>query len=69
MSETINMCPFRTYVETRPAILKGQSDITVTGFMGCLKEKCPAWYLEVRINQATGEKKNIEHCLRLDKWR
>lgn len=43
MSE-IKICHFRTYSETRPAVMVGQGDITVTGFMECLKGKCPAWY-------------------------
>ena len=62
MSETheINICPFRTYSEVRPAILKGNSDITVTGFMDCLKEQCPAFIVE------EGYTFRYEKCKRLE---
>ncbi len=38
----LNICPFRTYTGTKPAIMRGQGDIIVTGFMECLEHKCPA---------------------------
>lgn len=57
----IELCPFRTYLEVRPAILKGDGDITVTGFMPCLKDKCPAFYEE------KGYTFYEEHCKRLEK--
>ena len=52
----IRICPYRTYTEVRPAILKGQGDVTVTGFMECLREQCPAFRTE-ELN---------ERCLRLE---
>lgn len=52
----IRICPYRTYTEVRPAILKGHGDVTVTGFMECLKEQCPAFRTE----------EQNEHCLRLE---
>ena len=52
----IRICPYRTYTEVRPAILKGHGDVTVTGFMECLREQCPAF-------RAEGSN---ERCLRLE---
>lgn len=53
----INLCPFRTYTEVRPAVCIGHGDVTVTGFMNCLKEECPAFYHNTQNNQ--------EYCKRL----
>ncbi len=65
----IKICPFRTYTEVRPAILKGQGDVTVTGFMDCLKRECPA--LRIKKTPRTGYGRidgydESEHCLRLE---
>ena len=65
MSE-IKICPFRTYSETRPAVMVGQGDITVTGFMECLKGKCPAWYERDEIIPCTGISHSVEYCRRLE---
>ena len=59
-SREISICPFRTYTETIPAILKGQSDFVRTEFMPCLKNKCPAFYT-IRANTFIDE-----HCKRLE---
>lgn len=56
-TKEIKVCPFRTYSEVRPAILKGQGDVTITGFMDCLKEDCPAFRIDSMDHS--------EHCLRL----
>ena len=56
----INICPFRKYSRVIPAILKGTSDITVTGFMECLKEQCPAFRVE------EGDTFRYEKCKRLE---
>ena len=63
--EEIKVCPFRTYTEVRPALTVGQGDITVTGFMECLKEKCPAWYSKIEYIPGTGVGREVEHCKRL----
>lgn len=39
----MEFCPFRTVMETFPAVLVGQGDVTRTRFELCLKEKCPAF--------------------------
>ena len=65
-SEEIKLCPFRTYSEVRPAILQGDGDITVTGFMDCLKGKCPAWYSKSEYIPGTGVGIMKEHCKRLE---
>jgi hypothetical protein len=59
----IKICPYRTYTEIRPAILNGQGDVTVTGFMDCLREQCPAFRVKVG---RLGEAEYTEHCLRLE---
>lgn len=64
-TEEITLCPFRTYTEVRPAIMKGHGDITVTGFMECLKGKCPAWYVKEEHIPCTGVGIMKEHCKRL----
>ena len=64
----IEICPYRTYTEVRPAILKGHGDVTVTGFMDCLREQCPAF--RVKKKPRTGYRLDgteiSEHCLRLE---
>ena len=65
-SEEIKLCPFRTYSEVRPAILQGDGDVTVTGFMECLKGKCPAWYSKSEYIPGTGVGIMKEHCRRLE---
>lgn len=65
--EEIKVCPFRTYTEVRPAVMVGQGDVTVTGFMECLKWTCPAWYAKEEEIPCTGIYKIVEHCTRLDK--
>lgn len=64
-TEEISVCPFRTYTEVRHAITYGHDDVTVTGFMNCLKSKCPAWYSEIEYTSGTGIGINKEHCKRL----
>ena len=64
-TEEISICPFRTYTEVRPAITYGQGDVTVTGFMDCLKSKCPAWYSKDEYISGTGVGVIKEHCKRL----
>ena len=64
-TEEISICPFRTYTEVRPAITYGQGDVTVTGFMDCLKNKCPAWYSKDEYISGTGVGVIKEHCKRL----
>ena len=66
-TEEIKLCPFRIYTETRPAIMQGNGDVTVTGFMECLKGKCPAWYLKSEYIPGTGVGINKEYCKRLGK--
>lgn len=62
----IKLCPFRTYTEAWPVITVGMGDITVvTGFMDCLKGKCPAWYSETERIPGTGVEQEVEHCRRL----
>lgn len=62
----LNLCPFCTYTEVHPAILKGDGDITVTGFMGCLEHKCPAFYTKDEYIPGTGVGQTVEHCKRLE---
>ena len=64
--EEISICPFRTYTEVRPAIMQGQGDVTVTGFMDCLKSKCPAWYSKNEYIPGTAVAIAKEHCKRLE---
>lgn len=65
--EEIELCPFRTYTEVRPALTIGRGDVTVTGFMDCLKRKCPAWYEKEEFIPCTGIWQTVEHCKRLKK--
>ena len=65
-TEEISICPFRTYTETRPAIMQGQGDVTVMGFMECLKGKCPAWYSKSEYIPGIGVGIMKEHCKRLE---
>lgn len=62
----IRICPYRTYTEVRPAILKGHGDVTVTGFMECLREQCPAFRTEEQYSYGLGNIDPNEHCLRLE---
>ena len=62
----IRICPYRTYTEVRPAILKGHGDVTVTGFMECLREQCPAFRTEERYSYVLGDIDPNERCLRLE---
>ena len=62
----IKLCPYRTYTEVRPAILKGHGDVTVTGFMNCLREQCPAFRVKGEYSYRLGETEYTEHCLRLE---
>ena len=66
MKNEIKICPFRTYTEVRPAIMQGQGDVTVTGFMECLKEDCPAFYKSVGIIPNTNNYRSVERCKRLE---
>ena len=46
--------------------MQGQGDITVTGFMECLREKCPAFYVEEKYLPNTGGlTEHVEGCKRL----
>ena len=63
-TEEISVCPFRIYTEVRPAFTY-EGSVTVTGFMDCLKSKCPAWYSESEYIPGTGVGINKEHCKRL----
>ena len=56
----IQCCPFRIASETFPAMLIGSGDITRTSFEACLKEACPAFYVE-----RGREGKECERCKRL----
>ena len=51
----MEFCPFRTVMETFPAVLVGQGDVTRTRFELCLKEKCPAFRVMVRELFEAGE--------------
>ena len=62
----IRICPYRTYTEVRPAILKGHGDVTVTGFMECLREQCPAFRVKEEYSYRLEETEYTEHCLRLE---
>ena len=62
----IKICPYRTYTEVHPAILKGYGDVTVTGFMECLREQCPAFRTEERYSYSLGDIDPNERCLRLE---
>ena len=64
-TKKIKVCPYLTYTEVRPAILKGHGDVTVMGFMDCIKEDCPAFYRK----QTGGESATPifeERCRRLE---
>ena len=62
----IDRCPFRTYSEVRLALMQGQGNIMVTGFMECLKDKCPAFYVEEKYLPNTGGlTERVEGCKRL----
>ena len=63
----IKICPFRTYTEVRPAIMQGQGDVTVTGFMDCLKQDCPAWVKIEESIPCTGKTRFVEKCKRLER--
>lgn len=52
-TEEITICPFRTYTEVLS---------TVTNFMPCIKEKCPAWYSKDEYIPGTGVGIIKEHC-------
>lgn len=65
-TKEILICPFRTYTEVRPALTYMTGDVTVTGFMECLKGKCPAWYSKDEHIPATGVVIIEEHCKRLE---
>lgn len=65
-TEEIKVCPFRTYSEVRPALTLGQGDVTVTGFMDCMKSRCPAWYSKDECIPGTGVGIIKEHCKRLE---
>ena len=54
----IRICPYRTYTEIRPAILKGQGDVTVTGFMECLRDNALRFVLKENTVTVL-EKQNI----------
>ena len=65
-TEEISVCPFRIYTEVRPALTYGRGDVTVTGFMDCLKSECPAWYSKDEYIPETGVGIIKEHCKRLE---
>lgn len=65
-TEEISVCPFRIYTEVRPALTYGRGDVTVTGFMDCLKSECPAWYSKDEYIPGTGVGIIKEHCKRLE---
>lgn len=60
----IQICPFRTYTESRPPALRGDSTITITGFMDCLKDSCPAFYRTEEYLPNTGGRTEIKECCR-----
>lgn len=62
----IRICPYRTYTEVRPAILKGHGDVTVMGFMDCLRDQCPAFRVKEEYSYRLEETEYTEHCLRLE---
>ena len=62
----IKICPYRTYTEVRPAILEGHGDVTVTGFMDCLREQCPAFRIKEEYSYRLKGMEYSEHCLRLE---
>lgn len=66
-TQEIKFCPFRTYSEVRPALTMGSGDITVQGFMECLKGDCPAWYSKTERIPASTVYQEIEHCKRLER--
>ena len=64
-TKEIKVCPFRTYTEVRPALTMGLGDVTVTGFMDCMKSRCPAWYSKTEYIPGTGVGLEVEHCKRV----
>lgn len=62
----IKLCPYRTYTEVRPAILKGHGDVTVMGVMDCLREQCPAFRVKEEYSYRLNGMEYSEHCLRLE---
>lgn len=46
--------------------MQGQGDVTVTGFMECLENKCPAFYTKDEYIPCTGVGQVVEHCKRLE---
>ena len=58
--EEIKICPFRTYTETFPPMLKGNGEVTRSYFEPCLKEECPAFYIS-----RVGYGQEYERCKRL----
>lgn len=61
-SEEIKCCPFRIATETIKAMSISNGDITRMYFESCLKELCPAFYIE------HGEcEQEYERCKRLEK--
>ena len=67
MSKEIKLCPFRTYSEVRPARMQGTGDVTITGFMECLKSDCPAWAKKDERIPCTNKYTQREICKRLEK--
>jgi hypothetical protein len=58
--EKIKVCPFRIGTETRlSATIEGES-FTTEYFMPCLKENCPAFYVD-----HGGYEREYERCKRL----
>lgn len=55
----IELCPFLIKTETLPNVLVGET--TTTTFEPCLKEACPAFYVDKGYTYCD------EHCKRLDK--
>ncbi len=65
MMNEIKICPFRTYT-TQSVVMDGQSCVTVTEFMECLKSKCPAWHMDYEEIPASTKGIWVEHCRRLE---
>ena len=66
MKNEIKICPFRTYQEVKPPLTYGMGEVTVTGFMKCLKQDCPAWSKEEDSIPCTGRTIFVEKCKRLE---
>ena len=47
--------------------MQGQGDVTVTGFMDCLKQDCPAWVKIEESIPCTGKTRFVEKCKRLER--